>query len=102
MKKSRLLTALTIVLVSISSHANDIVEEFEKRCPDENVRSLRPSVGMSEEKFTCTTYFFYATQKINTDEYKKGYLRQYVFKDGWGIKYVYVRNGRISSISRSN
>ena len=62
-----------------------------------------PSIGMTEADFKKCTFLglFYEPETINETETAAGVSRQYVYRKGApGVRYLYVRNGRVTAIQR--
>ena len=77
----------------------DSIKAVNKECAPSGFVD-EPVIGITEDRFRNCTFVAKHISKINVTETANTISRQYVIKDNVGIKYVYTRNGMVTSIQR--
>lgn len=77
----------------------DSIKAVTKKCAPSGFVD-EPVIGITEDRFRNCTFVAEHISKINETQTANTTSRQYVIKDNIGIKYVYTRNGMVTSIQR--
>jgi hypothetical protein len=77
----------------------DSIKAVNKKCAPSGFVD-EPVIGITEHRFRNCTFVAEHISKINVTQTANTISRQYVIKDNFGIKYVYTRNGMVTSIQR--
>lgn len=88
-------------LQAARQESDDVLATARASCTREVIEY--PVIGMTEADFKNCTQFGLLVQpdKINETETAAGVSKQYVYRrDYSGIRFLYVRNGRVSAIQR--